>query len=91
MAKKGMKRIERTHFKPRNEVAAVPEIQCKAKHGKAHVNPIISGTKAPYQKVFHSVPFSEERPISSVYSVIDNDLARDNLENDITAADLQDL
>lgn len=34
---------------------------------------------------------TQEKPISDVYSVIDNDLARDNLENDITAADLQDL
>lgn len=32
-----------------------------------------------------------ERPISKVYPVIDNDLARDNLENDIPAADLEDL
>ena len=33
----------------------------------------------------------EEQPISSAYPAIDNDLARDNLENDIPAADLQDL
>lgn len=33
----------------------------------------------------------KEKPISPVYPVIDTDLARDNLENDITAADLQDL
>lgn len=32
-----------------------------------------------------------ERSISSVYPVIDTDLARDNIENDIPAADLQDL
>ena len=32
-----------------------------------------------------------EKPISEVYSAIDNDLARDNLENDIPDADLQDL
>ncbi|MBR6736657.1 MAG: hypothetical protein IKL92_07345 [Oscillospiraceae bacterium] len=33
-----------------------------------------------------------ERPIpEDVYPVIDNDLARDNLENDIPAADLDDL
>lgn len=33
-----------------------------------------------------------ERPIpSDVYPVIDTDLARDNLENDLSAADLQDL
>ena len=38
-----------------------------------------------------TVPGKEERPISDVYPVIDNDLARDNLENDIPAADLEDL
>lgn len=91
MAKKGMKRIERTHTQPRNTEPPVPEIQGKAKHGKRHVDSIISGTEAPYQKVFHTKPHSVEKPISSVYSTIDNDLARDNLENDITAADLQDL
>ena len=32
-----------------------------------------------------------ERPVSDVYPVIDNDLARDNVENDIPAADLEDL
>lgn len=92
MSKQGMNRPEWTHTKPRNDAAAVPEIQGKAKHGKAHVNPIIAGTKPPAQKVYHSVPFSsKEKPISPVYPVIDNDLARDNLENDITVADLQDL
>lgn len=92
MSKQGMKRPERTHTHPRNDVPPVPEIQGKAKHGKVHANPIISGTKSPAQKVFHTVPFSsKERSISDVYPVIDNDLARDNLENDITAADLQDL
>ena len=32
-----------------------------------------------------------EKPISKVYPVIDNDLARDNIENDLPAADLEDL
>ena len=32
-----------------------------------------------------------ERPISPAYPEIDTDLARDNLENDIPAADLEDL
>lgn len=32
-----------------------------------------------------------EKPISDVYKAIDTDLARDNLENDIPDADLQDL
>lgn len=96
MAKQGMKRPERTHTRPRNDVPQVPEIQGRAKHGKEHARPIIAGTHAPSQKVFHvtppvSAPDSADRPISRVYPVIDNDLARDNLENDITAADLQDL
>ena len=34
---------------------------------------------------------TQEREISPVFSTIDTDLARDNLENDITDADLQDL
>lgn len=90
MAKKGMKRPE-IHSQPKNTTAPVPEIQGKAKHGNARANPIIAGTEAPSQKVYHSTPHSAEKPISSVYKVIDNDLARDNLENDITAADLQDM
>ena len=33
-----------------------------------------------------------ERPIPpKIYPVIDNDLARDNVENDLPAADLQEL
>ena len=32
-----------------------------------------------------------EKPISNFYDVYDTDLARDNLENDIPAADLEDL
>lgn len=91
MAKQGMKRPDRTHTKPRNMQAAVPEIEGKAKHGKASVNPIIPGTAAPSQKVYHTEPHRSEKPISPVYREIDTDLARDNLENDIPEADLQDL
>lgn len=32
-----------------------------------------------------------DRPISDVYPMIDTDLGRDNVENDIPEADLQDL
>ena len=86
MAKKGMKRFERTHTQPRNDVPPVPEIQGKAKSGKINANPIIAGTKAPSQKVYHT-----ERPISQAHFDFDTDLARDNLENDLSQADLQDL
>lgn len=91
MSKKGMKRPERTHSKERNTSPAVPEISGKAKHGKDTVNPIIAGTHAPSMKVWHTTPFADEKPISPAYPAIDTDLARDNLENDIPAADLQDL
>ena len=91
MAKQGMKRPERTHTQPHNQIPPVPEIQGKAKHGKTKVNPIIAEDKSVSQKVYHTKPTSEDKPISPVYTTIDNDLARDNLENDITAADLQDL
>lgn len=91
MAKKGMKRINKTHTKPRNDAPPVPEISGSAKSGKEKAKPIIAETNAPSQKVFHSKPFSEEKPISDAYAAIDTDLARDTVENDLTAADLQDL
>ena len=34
---------------------------------------------------------TKDRPISDTYPVIDTDLARDNVENDLSAADLQDV
>lgn len=91
MAKQGMKRPERNHNNPKNSVPPVPEIQGKAKRGKVQAAPIIAGTAAPSQKVYHATPHKKERPISSVYSAIDNDLARDNLENDVSKADLENL
>ena len=86
MSKQGMARPDRTHTKPKNDVPPVPELQGKAKHTKQKANPIIRGTGGPSLKTLHT-----EKPISGVYPVIDNDLARDNVENDIPAADLEDL
>lgn len=86
MAKKGMARPDWTHTNPRNDSSPVPEIQGKAKSGKKKANPIIAGTTGAEQKVYHT-----ERPISKAYRVMDNDLARDNVENDIPAADLEDI
>ena len=93
MSKQGMKRYYDT---PKSPVAPVPEIQGKAKTTKERANPIIAGTKPPAQKVWHSESHSfgltdSEKPISDLYPVIDTDLARDNLENDIPDADKQDL
>ncbi len=68
----------------------VPEIQGKAKFGNEKANPIIPDTDPV--KVYHIPPHGKkEREIPDVYPEIDTDLARDNLENDLTAADLQDL
>lgn len=86
MAKQGMARPGWTKTHPRNEAPAAPQIQGKAKSGKEKAKPIIAGTSGPELKVFHERQIPEE-----VYPVIDNDLARDNVENDMTMADLQDL
>lgn len=84
MAKKGMKRPDLTE-KP-GKMPLVPQLQGKAKSGKEKANPIIAGTAGAEQKVWHP-----ERPISVAHGFIDTDLARDNLENDLPLADLQDL
>ena len=86
MAKKGMARPDWTQLHPKNTESPVPEIQGKSKNGKTQARPIVAGTSGSDQKVWHT-----DRPISKDYREIDNDLARDNLENDIPMADLQDL
>ena len=85
MAKKGMARPDWTQTHPRNDASPVPQIQGKAKSGKKKADPIIAGTSGASLKVWH------EKPISDAHGIIDNDLARDNLENNIPYADLQDL
>lgn len=52
-----MKRPERTHTQPKNDLPPVPELQGKAKLSKQKANPIIEGTEAPSQKVYHTEPF----------------------------------
>ena len=85
MAKKGMARPNWTKLHPKNEQSPVPQIQGRAKSGKKKANPIIAETMGATQKVFH------DKPIHKAYSTIDADLAQDNIENDMTFADLQDL
>ena len=42
-------------------------------------------------RLIKPIPDKAEKPISKAYPVIDTDLARDNIENDMPAEDLQDL
>ena len=51
----------------------------------------IGGSTISGEKMHNNKLYKKEIPISQVYPVIDTDLARDNIENDLTAADLQDL
>lgn len=81
-----MARPDWTQLHPKNEVSPVPQIQGKAKSGKEKARPIIAGTSGAQLKVWHEKPIPQE-----LYSTIDTDLARDNLENDIPFADLQDM
>lgn len=60
-------------------------IKNRRKPGTDKTHTLTTGTAVPEQKA------RIDRPISDVYPAIDNDLARDNLENDLTEADLQDL
>ena len=86
MAKKGMARPDYTKQENKNGPFPVPQIQGKAKSGKEKAKPIIAGTAGANLKVYHEKAIPQE-----LYSTIDTDLARDNLENDIPYADLQDL
>ena len=85
MAKQGMKRPDYTKLHPKNAQSPVPILQGKAKSGKEKAPAIVAGTMGAEQKVWH------EKPIPAAYRAIDNDLAVDNLANDLTMADLQDL
>ena len=85
MAKQGMARPNRAQTHPKNDASPVPELQGKAKSGKKKANPIVAGTTGAQQKVWH------EKSIPKIYREIDTDLALDNLQNDLTMADLQDL
>lgn len=58
------------------------------------VNPInkecdIMNNKKPKNQII--IDGDIEKPISNAYKAIDNDLARDNQENNLPAADLEDL
>ena len=84
MAKQGMTHPDVPQG-TRNEVSPVPQLQGKARSGKEKAKPIHPETTGANQKVWHV------KPISRAHGNLDTDPSRDNLENDIPFADLQDL
>ena len=77
--------------KSKNSMSHVQETQGKVKHGKEKFDSNNAETVSLSQTIYNNKSHVKERPISSVYPVIDTDLARDNLENNLTEADFQDL
>lgn len=91
MAKRGMERFGQTDTHSEKAMDKFSQKQRKSEHSNIYANPIISDALFTTQKVYYAVPFKKEKPVSEFYPAIDNDLARDNIENDLTAADIQDL
>lgn len=85
MPKKGMKRPNVTHTKPKNDMPPVPEIKGKEKSGKVKANPLMETGKELTGEVFHRGSHKNER------EVFDSDLEWDNLENNLPEADVRDL
>lgn len=71
--------------------APIPGVRGKMNEGLEITDPVIDDVDAFSKNFYNDMLYTKERPISSVYPVIDTDLARDNIENDLSSADLQDL
>jgi len=64
----------------------------KRAYSSAFLGQSVSGVTFMDQKREQPKPGKIERPIPpKIYPVLDTDLARDNVENDLPAADLQEL
>lgn len=55
---------------------------------EARLTPAEGRTPSPAQRLYHGIPHSR-RVFPNELAVFDNDLAEENLENDIPQADLQ--
>ena len=76
--------------KSTKDAPLIPEVQ-RDISGNKNSNDDEDDDSALGNNVYYVNPKQIERPISNVYPVIDTDLARDNIENDLSDADLQDL
>lgn len=84
MAKNGMKRPEISKGRVQSKAETVPELQGKAKHSKEKARPIISGTSGANLKVFHR----DTPQTKDALDPFDTALVKENLTNDLPAADL---
>lgn len=81
MKKQEKKRADGTRARRRD-----PETD-PGRQTRADAGPVISGADGIHPKVFLT-----EKPVAAdVYPVLDTDLARDNAENDLPAADREEL
>ncbi len=56
--------------------------------------PQVNDNDIPSLRLFHEKLFASsqiEKPVTDVYDIFDNDLARDNLENDMTASEINEM
>ena len=91
MQKQGNKPVEHPKPKSTKDAPLVPEVQKQTEQEKEQKTSETEEDDGMFKATFQNNPKLQERPISSVYPVIDNDLARDNIENDLSDADLQSL
>lgn len=91
MQKQVNKPVEHPKTKSTKDAPLVPEVQRQTEEEKEQKYSEKEENDGMFGKTFQNNPNLQERPISSVYPVIDNDLARDNIENDLSDADLQSL
>ena len=73
-------------IQPENESRIIPKISGQRKTNAIDVHSEHRAAHDPSQPISRA-----EQLVSRAYSLGDNDLARDNLENDLPDADLQDL
>ena len=86
MTKQDTAMPDRPNVRPQSESALVPELHGQATRDGSAANSTPHNAHDPDRKVSRA-----ERLVSKAFSLGDNDLARDNLENDLPDADLQDL
>lgn len=91
MAKKSINQVFAKSGK--NGIAPVSEITKGTKNRNEISSTLKPAGRAPFIRSYHAVPFNNMNEILPIFNGIDNDLAQENMENDLdmTAADLQDF